>query len=238
MARSLPSTGLLPNRLLLGLATLALALGLWQLGGAAAILAKAWLAQRLLDDAWAATLASSGASSGAGGTAVKPWPWADTWPVARLEVPALDVDLYVLAGASGRTLAFGPAVVPGTEGLDHRILSGHRDTHFAFLRDLEDGTRLRLQDPSGTWRDYRVSGHQVIDVRRPVTARRAAAGQEIMTLVTCYPFDTIDPGGPLRYAVTAEALMPRQPIAEPSLTQALAATGGTDKGGGLPDGAF
>jgi sortase A len=222
VAKDLSSTRLLP-----GLAALALALGLWQLGGAAAIHAKAWLAQRLLDDAWAATLA--------GGETVKPWPWADTWPVARLQVPELEIDLYVLAGASGRTLAFGPAVVPGTEGLDHRILSGHRDTHFAFLRDLDDGTRLRLQDRSGAWRDYRVSGRQVIDVRRPLTARRADAGQEIMTLVTCYPFDAIDPGGPLRYAVTAEAT-----TAAPEMAQALTSTvsGGIETGEGLPHGAF
>ena len=240
MARALPST-----RLLLGLAALALALGLWQLGGAAAIHTKAWLAQRLLDDAWAATLAGSGASSGAGGKAVKPWPWADTWPVARLQVPELEIDLYVLAGASGRTLAFGPALVPGTEGLNHRILSGHRDTHFAFLRDLDDGTRLRLQDRSGAWRTYRVSGRQVIDLRRPVTARRAGAGRDLVTLVTCWPFDALDPGGPLRYAVTAEALQTDETAAAPAQVtpvgaQALASTasGGIQTGEGLPDGAF
>ena len=185
------------NRALLGLAALSLAIGLWQLGGAAAIHAKGWLAQRLLDRAWSETLAGS--------AAVKPWPWADTWPVARLRVPAAGVDLTVLAGASGRTLAFGPAVVEGTEGLGHRILSGHRDTHFAFLHDLQDGARLELQDSSGTWRAYRVSGRQVIDTRRPVLARAAGAA-ELLTLVTCWPFAAVEPGGPLRYAVTAEAV--------------------------------
>ena len=72
------------NRGLIGLALLLLALGLWQLGGAALIHGKAWLAQRLLDRAWAATLA--------GGHEVKPWPWADTWPVARLQVDTLDAN--------------------------------------------------------------------------------------------------------------------------------------------------
>ena len=85
-------SGPIPNRSLFGLALLLLALGLWQLGGAAVIHGKAWLAQRLLERAWAVTLA--------GGGPVKPWPWADTWPVARLKVPALDVDLFVLAGAA------------------------------------------------------------------------------------------------------------------------------------------
>lgn len=191
------------NRALLGLAALSLALGLWQLGGAAAIHGKAWLAQRLLERAWSATLA--------GGQAIKPWPWADTWPVARLSVPGAGVDLYVLAGASARSLAFGPAVVAGTEGLGHRILGGHRDTHFAFLRDLPAGTRLELQDSSGTWQAYRVSGRQVIDARQPVLAT-AAEEVELLTLVTCWPFDTLEPGGPLRYAVTAEAIATEPPL--------------------------
>jgi len=228
------------NRALVGLALLSLAFGLWQLGGAAIIHGKAWLAQRLLDRAWSATLANAGA----GGEEVKPWPWADTWPVARLKVPDLDVDLYVLAGASGRTLAFGPAVVPGTEGLNHRILSGHRDTHFAFLRDLAEGARFRLQGRDGTWRDYVVRGHQVLDLRHPVTAQ-PAQGAELVTLVTCWPFDAIDPGGPLRYAVTAQALAetdktPEDNTMSPPLGEAAflqPASGGTPLGDGAPLGA-
>jgi sortase A len=238
------------NRVLLGLAALSLALGLWQLGGAAAIHGKAWLAQRLLDRAWAATLA--------GAEEAKPWPWADTWPVARLKVPAQDIDLYVLAGASGRTLAFGPAVVEGTEGLSHQILSGHRDTHFAFLRDLAEGSQIELQDRRGAWHAYRVRGHQVIDVRQPVTAQPAGPAA-LLTLVTCWPFDAVTPGGPLRYAVTAEAVapdvMPSEAMSsEATLSDAILSDaihsdrplggavipattmGGHNRGEGIPDG--
>src|SRR3546814_16943410 len=85
-----------------------------------------------------------------------------TGPVARLRVPAAEVDLTVLPGASGRTLAFGPAVVEGPEGLGHQILSGHRHTHFPFLRALPDCTRRELQDAAGTWYAYRVPEHQGI----------------------------------------------------------------------------
>ncbi|HMA13219.1 MAG TPA: class GN sortase, partial [Kiloniellaceae bacterium] len=209
--------------LLWGLAALSLALGLWQLGGAAAIQGKAWLAQRLLDRAWSETLA--------GGPPVKPWPWADTWPVARLRVPVADVDLYVLAGASGRSLAFGPAEVEGTAGLGHRILGGHRDTHFAFLRDLPDGTRVELQDAGGRWQAYRVSGRQVVDVRHPVMAVAAEAA-ELLTLVTCWPFDTLEPGGPLRYAVTAEAIPSDRPLGGAAFPSTTA--GGDNLGEGIP----
>src|SRR5215510_8497445 len=79
-------------------ALLLLVAGMWQLGGGIYIRAKAILAQILVRDAWERTLG--------GERRVKPWPWADTWPVARLEVPEQRVDLFVLAGANGRTIAF------------------------------------------------------------------------------------------------------------------------------------
>ncbi len=60
--------------------------GSWQLAGGLWIDAKALLAQRLISVAWERTLI-------AGEAGVKPWPWADTWPVARLQVPRLQQDL-------------------------------------------------------------------------------------------------------------------------------------------------
>ena len=51
-----------------------LAGSLWLFGGAGYIHVKAMLAQTLLRDAWAQTLVDT--------QPVKPWPWADTWPVA------------------------------------------------------------------------------------------------------------------------------------------------------------
>ncbi len=175
--------------------------GLWQLGSAGTIHAKAWLAQVLLERAWAATLG--------GAAAARPWPWADTHPVARLQVPSLGVDQIVLADDSGRALAFGPGLLggsaaPGTAG--HTVLSGHRDTHFAFLEQLAPGTLLRLQSPDGAWRVYRVSGGQVIDSRHARLAQDD--GVSALTLVTCYPFDALVPGGPLRYLVFAESASP------------------------------
>ena len=59
----------------------ALVVGAWELGQGAWIHARAWVAQALLKRAWVRTAA--------GETRVKPWPWADTWPVARIEIPRL-----------------------------------------------------------------------------------------------------------------------------------------------------
>lgn len=173
-----------------------IALGLWQVGQAGYIHLKARLAQVLIQSAWADTLD--------GQSQVRPWPWADTWPVARLQIPDLDVDLMVLAGASDRNLAFGPAHLDGTASpgsRGHSILGGHRDTHFAFLREVEDGSEIRVQSPDGTWRSYVVTDRQVIDARYARLA--SGTGEAALTLVTCYPFDTVVPGGPLRYLVSA-----------------------------------
>ena len=62
------------------IATLALA-GLVLVGQGLWIHAKALLAQVLLERAFAQTLQT--------GHDVKPWSWADTWPVARVELPRL-----------------------------------------------------------------------------------------------------------------------------------------------------
>jgi len=175
-----------------------LAVGLWQVGEGSWIYAKAGLAQLLLRRAWSRTLEGEGA--------VKPWPWADTWPVARLTVPARRIDLIVLNGAYGRSLAFGPgylesSALPGSTGTT--ILTGHRDTHFAFLELIQTGERFMLQSRGGRTRSYRVIDRRVIDSR---TGRiRLNREQPSLVLVTCYPFRVPIPGGPLRWIVTAEA---------------------------------
>jgi sortase A len=176
---------------------LLVAIGTWQLGWGVWIHVKAHLAQHLLQRAWAKTLT--------GERDVKPWPWADTWPVARLTAPAHGVDLIVLTGVSGRTLAFGPghaagSALPGDVGT--AIVTGHRDTHFAFLARVRAGDVFVLEVPGRAPVVFRVSETAVVDAR---TA--AVAGDETgsaLVLLTCYPFDAVTAGGPLRYVVMAE----------------------------------
>src|SRR5260370_2399014 len=80
--------------------------GLVLFGQGIYIHAKALLAQVLLQRAFAETMA--------GGQPTKPWSWADTWPVARIEVKRLHASAIVLAGSSGQALALGPAHVQPT----------------------------------------------------------------------------------------------------------------------------
>jgi sortase A len=158
--------------------------------------AKAKLAQILLSQAWSATLHD--------GQQHKPWPWADHWPVARLQVPDLAVDQIVLAGESGAVLAFAP----GQNMQGHRpgdggtiVISGHRDTHFQFLRDLKNGMVINVQTREGIIQ-YQVRKTAIVDSRN--TKIPIEGDLEQLVLVTCYPFDSLLAGGPLRYQVWAE----------------------------------
>lgn len=159
--------------------------------------AKAELAQLLLETAWSETLN--------GRKEVKPWPWADTWPVARLSAPHLGISRIVLAGASGSSLAFGPghlfnSAQPGESG--NIIISGHRDTHFTFLQNLKYGDTLQLQSADKQIKNYQVNKIFIIDKSKTNVIPTDLSDR--LMLITCYPFDAIRAGGPLRYIVIAE----------------------------------
>ncbi|HVE49850.1 MAG TPA: class GN sortase [Casimicrobiaceae bacterium] len=175
-----------------------LAISLWHVADAAYLHAKAGLGQILLHRAWNET--------GRTGIAAKPWPWADTHPVARLVIADLDVDLLVLEGANGRTLAWGPghaerSAIPGSRG--HAVVTGHRDTHFAFLQKLERNQRIVVTTANRTTRAYRVERAFVTDHRS--LSLPADEDATTLSLVTCFPFDGVNPNTPLRYAVIARA---------------------------------
>ena len=179
------------SALMLG-GTLSLAHGAW-------MPAKARLAQVLLDHAWHETLRS--------GDSAKPWPWADSWPVARLTAPSHKTSMIVLAGANGAALAFGPghlttSAPPGVS--DNSVIAGHRDTHFAFLKALKPGDALQLQAPDGVVHRYKVIDARV--VHETDTRVLQPSQSAMLTLITCYPFDAVVPGGPLRYVVRARGI--------------------------------
>ena len=167
---------------------------LWQFGMAGWIHTKAYAAQILLDRAWQQTLIGHGHN--------RPWPWADTWPVAELIVPQLDIAQIVLAGDSGATLAFGPghsfaSAAPDEHGT--AMISGHRDTHFHFLQHIKKGERIILKTKSGI-HYYTVSNTRVVDARQFTID----PDNNALLLVTCYPFNSVITGSSERYIVYAQ----------------------------------
>ena len=177
-------------------------IGLWQLGEAALIAGKAWLAPILIEQAWEGQKHTGGLQP--------PWPWADFHPAARLTVTRLDIDQYVLSDPSARSLAFGP-VATGLQTAP--VLFGHRDTHFRFLKDLKSGDLLSFETVDGSRQYYRVSETLIGDADRIRLPR--AEDRSILVLVTCYPFDALVPGGPGRYLVLARKIENREDIRRP-----------------------
>src|SRR3984893_18506552 len=131
--------------------------GLLLFGQGAYIHAKALLAQVLLERAFNETVTT--------GRQTKPWAWADTWPVARIEVKRLHASAIVLAGSSGQALAFGPGHVELTPDAGERgvaVYSAHRDTHFRFLKDVAIGDEIVITRSDGKVFRYRADANSVV----------------------------------------------------------------------------
>ena len=173
---------------------------------------KAAVGQYLIHSSWQQTIVS--------GVPDKPWSWADTWPVAQLQVSELGIDQIVLAGDSGQSLAFGPghnnaSAMPGEPGV--AIISGHRDTHFHFLQQLQPGQVIVVNNSGGDTVLYRVTATEVFDTRagalrlagRDAEFNNRAGYEQVrsLLLVTCWPFDGVQANTPWRYLVAAEAVV-------------------------------
>jgi len=195
-----------------GAACVLLLFAAWQWGGWAVIHAKAALAPVLIARAWRDTLALPADDATAG---VRPWPWADTWPVARLTVAARGIDLYVLAGANGASLPFGPGWLDGSAAVPGRgtmVIAGHRDTHFEFLSELRVGELVSVQGRSGRVARFRVTDRAVVDARSgPMLFDRDL---NRLILVTCQPDSLFEFRGPYRLVITA---VPDGPAALPKM---------------------
>ena len=156
---------------------------------------KAQLAQQFIASAWASTLQLNKSQ--------RPWSWADTWPVAKLTVPQLDQEHFVLEGESGRVLAFGPghntqSSLSFTTG--NIIISGHRDGSFSWLGDLDVDSEIQLQMVSGT-ESYKVTHIDVVEAKD--TRLIVDTAEPMLTLVTCYPLSGLTSKATQRLVVTA-----------------------------------
>jgi sortase A len=169
--------------------------GLILVGQGSYIHAKAILAQILLEQAFTQTIAT--------GHETKPWSWADTWPVARIEVKRIHASAIVLAGSSGQALAFGPGHVERTPDAGERgvaVYSAHRDTHFRFLRHVAIGDEIDVTRSDGKMFRYRADSTSI--VRFDASGIDPLGSGYELVLSTCWPFDALT-AGPDRYLLHA-----------------------------------
>ena len=130
-------------------------------------------------------------------------------PLARLDIARLNVSGYVQDGFDARTLrrSIGHAprsAMPGQRG--NVILAAHRDTFFAGLSGVRLGDIANLQAPGGAIYRYKVSRVFVVD-REESWVMRSKPDQNMLTLITCYPFHFMG-NAPQRLVVLAEELDP------------------------------
>lgn len=123
--------------------------------------------------------------------------------IGRVEIPRLALSVIVMEGTSSKTLRRAAGHIVGTAlpGQPGNVgISGHRDTFFRPLRNIERNDIVTLMTPGGEYR-YRVLSTIIVE---PDDVSVLDAGdKETLTLVTCYPFYFVGPA-PKRFIVRAE----------------------------------
>jgi sortase A len=132
---------------------------------------------------------------------VPPVPVGETF--AKLVIPRLHAELYVVEGDGASQLRRGPGhvagtVMPGQEG--NCIIAGHRDTHFRLLKDIRKGDEIVLETQAGQY-TYRVGDTQVVSPSDTAPLEPTRNAQ--LHLITCYPFYYLG-SAPKRFVVEAQ----------------------------------
>jgi sortase A len=125
--------------------------------------------------------------------------------IGRVEIQRLGLSAIVMEGTDTATLRRALGHIAGTALPGHAGnvgISGHRDTFFRPLRNIEPNDIITLTTMRGEYR-YRVLYTRIVD---PSDVAVLAPGQsETLTLVTCYPFYFVGPA-PTRFVVRAEKI--------------------------------
>ena len=108
-----------------------------------------------------------------------------------------------MKNTSAQNLAFGPAwhsesFLPKENKVT--AISGHRDSHFIYIKNLEIGDIIKIQDLNKNWYTFKIEEFLIVNVKEELTINE----NNRLLLITCYPFDAILSGTPLRYIVSAK----------------------------------
>jgi sortase A len=139
--------------------------------------------------------------------------------IGEMKIPRLGLSAVVVQGGSPKILqrAVGhlhETALPGEPG--NVALAGHRDSFFRSLRSIQLGDAITIRT-SDAEIEYQVESTEVVlpsdvQVLQPST-------ENILTLVTCFPFNYIG-AAPKRFIVRARQIGPpigRSPIAKAPL---------------------
>ena len=122
--------------------------------------------------------------------------------IGRMEIPRLQLSVVVMEGDDKLTLRRAVGHIPGTAlpGNPGNVgLAGHRDTFFRPLKDVKIKDEIQISTLTGNFK-YEVVSLRIVDPEN--VGVLAPSGENVLTLVTCYPFYFVGPA-PKRWIVRA-----------------------------------
>jgi sortase A len=136
--------------------------------------------------------------------------------IGRIEIPRLLLSVVVVEGVDKTTLRRAVGHIPGTAmpGEAGNVgLAGHRDTFFRPLKDLKIKDQIQFSTLKGNFK-YEVQSLRVVEPNN--VGVLASSGENMLTMVTCYPFYYVGPA-PKRWIVRAKQVSPQ--TAPPSIVE-------------------
>lgn len=141
-------------------------------------------------------------------------------PIARLEIPAIGVDQFVVTGVSWKALMKGPGLyphspLPGQAG--NASIAGHRTTFGSpFLRidELKPGDEIRVETKQGNF-TYKVAWTKIIRPNNMTVLANDPKVKSSLTLISCHPKFSSDKRIVVRANIapnSAAAVKPATPI--------------------------
>ncbi len=128
--------------------------------------------------------------------------------IGRLSVPRLHLSAMVREGVDGNTLQLAIGHIPATAlpGQAGNVgVAGHRDTFFRGLKDLRNKDEIQFSTLSG---DFRYVVESLMIVEPDNVKVLAPSSENVLTLVTCFPFSYIG-NAPKRFVVRARQVLPQ-----------------------------
>lgn len=169
--------------------------GLAVAASGAAVPIRAKVSQALLTSAYERTVAT--------GEAQSPWGTTEMKAIGKITVPRLDVSEIILDAGSKQGMRSGPTLVHGSSAIGApgtSVIAAHRDTHFAFLKQIKKGDVIMAAGTDGMMLPYRVTSMQIVEANKFAISKGQT--QNELALATCYPFGG-QRGGKMRYVVHA-----------------------------------
>jgi sortase A len=160
--------------------------------------------QQLLEAQWERQAASASVPA-------QPRQISATEMLTRVSIPKINMDAIVVEGASRKELSVGPGhmidtAMPGGPG--NAVITGHRDTFFRHINELEKGDEIIVRRNGQTFK-YEVTGKKIVKPEDVSVLNPTVDPQ--LTLITCYPTYYIGPA-PKRLVIFSKLVQPTSEI--------------------------